>query len=179
MGTTQMSKRITAPKFVEPNSDYRIPPKPPELANLFAKADQLLAAGRPAEAFLFISRAKSKSPWATNALAVCQLRQGNVRTALDIFRGLVLAAGGINVRSDIPVVFKTNFAVTLLHAQNVAGCLSVLAKLNEDEHPTVARLNAAIDRWKANLTLWERMNWYMGGHPDRPVEMDFPSGDLE
>jgi hypothetical protein len=174
-----MSKKIAAPRSAETNNEHGLPTKTAELAGVLARADQLLAAGKPDEAFLSISRAKSKSPWATNALAVCQLRQGNVRTALDIFRGLVLAAGGINVRSDIPVVFKTNFAVTLLHAQNVAGCLSVLAKLNEDEHPTVARLNVAIDRWKTNLTVWERMNWYLGGYPNRPVEMDFPPGDLE
>src|SRR5262249_54641674 len=83
--------------------------KPPEIADLLVKAEQLLQAGKPKKALDLIARAKLNSPWATNALGVCHLRLGNAKVAVDLFRGLVLA-GGILLRADVPVVFKTNYA---------------------------------------------------------------------
>jgi len=153
-------------------------PKPSQIADMLIKAEELLRAGEPMKALDLIGRTKIRSPWVTNALGVCQLRLGNTKDAVDVFRGLVLGAGGILLREDVPAVFKTNFAVALLEAGNVAGCLSALADVRE-EHPAVGKLKAAIQRWKESLTLWERINWYMGGQPDRPVALDFPPGDLE
>jgi hypothetical protein len=152
-------------------------PKSPEIADLLARIGQMLQADDPEKALELIRRARSNSPWMTNALGVCQLRLGNAKAAVSVFRGLVLAAGGIDLRSDVPAVFKANFAVALLKADNLGGCLSVLDEVRED--PAVGKLRGAIDRWKMSLTLWERLNWYMGGHPDRPVVLDFPPGDLE
>jgi hypothetical protein len=110
---------------------------------------------------------------------VCQLRLGNARAALDTFRGLVLGAGGILLRKDDPAVLKTNYAVALLLTGNMGGCQSVLEEVKEEEHPAVGKLKAALRRWSQSLTLMERINWYMGGQPDRPVMLDFPPGDLE
>ena len=119
------------------------------------------------------------SAWATNALGVCQLRLGNAKVAVDVFRGLALAAGGILLRNDVPAVFKTNYATALLAADNMGGCLSVLAEVREEEHLAIGKLRVAIQRWKESLTLWQKINWYLGGQPDRPVALDFPLGDLE
>ncbi|MCZ2075704.1 MAG: hypothetical protein LC130_11990 [Bryobacterales bacterium] len=82
------------------------------------------------------------------------------------------------MREDVPTVFKTNFAAALLQAGNVDGCLGVLAEVGEG-HAAIDNLKAAIDRWKKSLTLWEKIRWYMGDPPDRPVVLDFPPGDLE
>jgi hypothetical protein len=154
-------------------------PKPPEIVDLLGKVDRLLQEGQPEKALELIVRAKVNSPWATNAQGVCQLRLGNARVAVDVFRGLVLAAGGVLLRTDVPAVFKTNYATALLAADNMAGYLSVLAELREEEHPAIEKLRAAIRRWKESLTLWQRITWYMGGQPNRPLVLDFPLGDLE
>lgn len=162
-----------------PEKGNEVAPKSPEIVDLLIKAEKLLKEDEPRKALDLIARAKINSPWVTNALGVCQLRLGNAKVAVDAFRGLVLGAGGIHLRSDVPAVFKTNFAVALLKADNMGGCLSALAEVREEEHPAVGRLQAAIERWKRSLTFWERINWYMGGQPDRPVVFDFPPGDLE
>jgi hypothetical protein len=180
-GETDMAKKTGSSEAISsaqvPEKGNGAVPKPPEIADLLAKADQLLQAGEPKKALDLIARAKFNSPWTTNALGVCQLRLGNAKVAVDVFRGLVLAAGGILLRSDVPAVFKTNYATALLLAENMGGCLSVLAEVR-DEHPAVGKLKAAIQRWKEGMTLWQKINWYMGGQPDRPVALDFPPGDL-
>jgi hypothetical protein len=153
--------------------------KPPEIADLLARADQLLQAGEPTKAIDLIARAKVNSSWRTNALGVCQLRLGKAKLAVEVFRGLVLKAGGILLRTDVPAVFKTKYAAALLAADNVGGCLSVLAEVREEEHPAIGKLKAAIRRWRGSLTLWQKLNWYLGGQPDLPVVLDFPPGDLE
>jgi hypothetical protein len=167
----------TSSSQVRPNGDSAVP-KPSEIANLLVKADELLEAGEPKKALDLLARSKIQSPWVTNAMAVCQLRLGNAKSAVDMLRGLVLGAGGIHMREDVPAVFKTNFAVALLKAGNTAGCLSALADVRV-EHAAVGRIASAIEKFKKSLTLWEKLNWYMGVPPDRPVALDFPPGDLE
>jgi hypothetical protein len=95
-----------------------------------------------------------------------------------VFRGLVLAAGGLILRDDVPVFFKTNYATALLAAGNLGGCLSVLAEVRDEVNPAVTRLRASIRRWRDGLTFWERLNWWMGGQPERPVALAFAPGDL-
>lgn len=174
-------KRVTA----EAVSADRVPEtangagsKPPEIVDLFGKVEQLLEEGQPEKALDLIARAKVSSPWTTSALGVCQLRLGNAKVAVDVFRGLVLGAGGIILRNDVPAAFKTNYATALLLADNMGGCLSVLAQVKEEEHPAVGRLRSAIRHWKEGLTLWQKISWYLGAQPDRPVMLDFPPGDL-
>jgi hypothetical protein len=162
-----------------PEKGSEVVPKTPEIVDLLTKAEQLLQGSEPKKALDLIARAKINSPWVTNALGVCQPCLGNAKVAVDAFRGLVLGPGGIHLRSDVPAVFKTNFAVALLMADNMGGCLSALAEVKEEEHPAVGKLTAAIERWKKSLTLWARLNWYIGGQPDRPVVLDFQPGDLE
>jgi hypothetical protein len=153
--------------------------KPPEIVDLLPRVQKLLHEDRPAKALELIARAKTTSPWAKNAVGVCQLRLGNAKAALDVLRGLVLGAGGIEVRGDVPAVFKTNFAAALLLSGNLSGCVSVLEEVGRDAHPAVGRLQAAIKRWKRSLTFWQKANWYLGGQPEIPVALDFPPGDLE
>jgi hypothetical protein len=153
--------------------------RPPEVVDLLGKVDKLLREGQPKRALEIISRAKINSPWVTNAAGVCQLRLGNAKVAVDVFRGLVLASGGLILRQDIPAAFKTNYATALLAMDNLAGCLGVLAEVRDEDHPGAQRLRAAVQRWKQDLTLWQKIQWYTGGQPARPVTLDFPPGDLE
>jgi hypothetical protein len=150
----------------------------PEVADLFRKVDELLREGQADKALDVLARAGVKSPWVTNALGVCQLRLGSVKVAVDLFRGLVLGAG-LLLRKDVPAVFKTNYATALLLSGNVDGCLVALGEVGDEQSPTVQRLREAVRRWQQRLTIWQKLNWWMGGQPDCPVTLDFLPGDLE
>ena len=151
---------------------------PPEVADLLGKAAKFLQEGQPEKALDLIARAKLTSPWATNALGVCQLRLGKATLAVDLFRGLVLAAGGLLLRPDVPAVFKTNYAAALIAADNLSGGLRVLEEIRDESNPAVQTLRAAVRRWEAGLTFWQKLNWWFGGQPDHPLVLDFPLGDL-
>ncbi|HMP04316.1 MAG TPA: hypothetical protein PKD86_03705 [Gemmatales bacterium] len=153
-------------------------PRDSEVEELLRKAEVLLKENEPRKALDLISRSRIHSPWVTNALGVCQLRLGQAKIAVEAFRGLVLGAGGIQLRSDVPPVFKANFAVALLKADNMDGFLSTVAELSAEEHPAATRLKTAIEGWKKSLTMWQRLNWYLGGLPATPLTLDFPLGDL-
>lgn len=150
-----------------------------EIDELLRAVQRSLDAGSPAKGIELIHRAKLTSPWAKNALAVCQLRLGNAKSALELLRGMVLASGGIQLRGDIPTVFKTNFAVALLLTDNVGGCLSTLGEIRENDYPAVVRLRGAIAEWRKSFGLLQTLNWYLGVPPDGPVPLRFPPGDLE
>src|SRR5262249_577514 len=76
-------------------------------------------------------------------------------------------------------VFKTNYATALLLSGNIAGGLRALDEVRDEQCPAVGRLREAVRRWERNLTFWQRVNWWLGGEPDRPLTLDFPPGDLE
>jgi len=154
------------------------PAIPPEIVELLQKVERLLQDGQPAKALDSLARTKTNSPWLANARGVCQLRLGNPSVAVDVFRGIVLAPGGIHVRTDDPTVFKTNFAIALLQSGNLEGCMSTLFEIREENHPTITRLKDAIDRWKQSLTFAQKLGWYFGNRPARSVTLDFPLGDL-
>ena len=179
MNKRTLNPGVSAAARPAPTNELAVLPKSQEIVELLAKTARSLDAGDPKRALDLIDRARLNSPWLTNALGVCHLRLGNAKIAMDAFRGLVLAGGGILLRSDVPVVFKTNFAISLLMLDNLGGCLSILAELQEDEHPAVGRLKRAVQRWKQGLSWWEKMRWYLGGQIAQPVVLDFPPGDLE
>jgi hypothetical protein len=150
----------------------------PEVADLLGKARQLLDEKLPEKALDTIKRSKLSSPWITNATGVCAMRIGNVKPAAGLFQGLV-AHGGIMLKPDAPLVFKTNFATALLASNNMQGCLSVLHEIGDDGNPTVQRLRAAIQQWKQGLSFWQKLKWYTGDVPQKAVALDFPLGELE
>lgn len=152
-------------------------PKSPEAVELLNKVEVLLREEQTQKALDLIRRSRVSSDWVTNAVGVCLLRLGQVQPAVDVLRGLVLAVG-VHLKPDAPAVFKTNFATALLLADNVSGCLSALADVNDEQNPTVQRLRAAVRGWKEGLTFWQKVQWYMGGHPARKVELAFTPGDL-
>lgn len=155
------------------------PAIPPNMVELLDKVGQLLEEGQAAKALELIAHAKVQSPWIKNALGVCQLRLGKSKLAVDVFRSLVLSAGGLTFRDDVPTVFIVNFAVALLMDGNLEGCLSALAGIQERDHPSMLKLQAAIERWKSQLTLWQRLGWILGGAPRANIKLEFPPGDLQ
>jgi hypothetical protein len=152
--------------------------KPPEVANLLATVDKYLREGDPKQALALLSRTKLASPYIQNAVGVCQLRLGQTQAAVSKFRGMAVT-DTLLVRHDTPTVCKTNHATALLVSKNLSGCLRMLSDLKNENHPTSQKLHAAIQRWKSNLSLWQKIQWYTGSELDHPVELDFPPGDLE
>jgi hypothetical protein len=176
-----MAKKMTSPELSPPAQQGKTnspETRPPEVVELLAKVGQLLDEGQAGRALDVIAQSGVASPWATNALGVCQLRLGNAKVAIDVFRGLVLGAGGLVLRRDVPVVFRTNYATALLVSGNLSGGLTVLNEIGDEANPGVGKLRAAVRRWKGGLTFWQRLNWWMGGEPAHPFALDFPPGDL-
>jgi hypothetical protein len=149
----------------------------PEVASVLAKVKQLLDEHAPDKALDVIKRSRLQSPWITNATGVCAMRAGNAAQVTNVFRGLV-GHLGVMLRPDAPLVFKTNFATALLASNNLAGCLSVLHEIGQEDNPTVKQLRSAIQHWKQKLSLWQKFKWYTGDIPQKPVVLDFPLGEL-
>lgn len=147
----------------------------PELVKLLDKVKELLDADKLQDAFKLLSREDSE--WVRNARAVCFLRLGDPRGAVETLRGLVVA-GHLSLKPDTPLVFKTNFATALLLGGNISGGEGILNDIRNEENPSVQRLRAAIRQWKAGMTFWQRLSWHMGGEPSRPFTVDFPPGEL-
>src|SRR5262249_24966424 len=106
------------------------------------------------------------------------LRLGNTKVAVNTFRGLVLTAGGLVLRDDVPAVFKMNFATALLADGNLPGGLRVLDEVRDEGHPAVREVREAVRRWKAGMTVWPRLWGSVGGQPPRPLVLDFALGRL-
>jgi hypothetical protein len=168
-----MVRDLTAPQTVKADG------KPAEVADVLAKVERQLQEGEVIRALEAIGRARISSPWLANAAGVCQLRLGNTQTAVDQFRALVLASGGLILREDVPTAFKTNYATALLASGNLSGGIRVLEEIRDEDNPLVERLRSAIHDWKKSLTMWQTVTWYLGGEPPRPLVLDFPLGDLE
>ena len=92
---------------------------------------------------------------------------------------MVLNSGTLAFREEVPTAFKINFATALLADHKVSGCLDVLSEIQNDAHPAVKQLRAAIKDWKNHLNLWDRIDWSFGGEPARPLTLDWPLGELE
>jgi hypothetical protein len=154
-------------------------PRTPKVNDLLAKVQVLLEDGKYPQVMELIARSKVDSPWVTHALGVCHLRLGNAAKAVEIFRGLVLRSGGLVLREDVPIVFKTNYATALFLSGNPDGGVSVLRELGEKSGEAGLKLFQALDQWIQELSLWQKLTWYLGGRPSRPIVLGFPAGDLE
>lgn len=153
-------------------------PKSPEVSALLRDVEALLQKDEPKQALSLLSRAKNESLWLRNAVGVCQLRLGNAQFAVDIFRGLAINDKAFGFRQDVPTVFKTNFATAMLLSENLDGCLNVLGELRNSQHPAVDKLRGAIEKWKSGFSLFQKIMWWFGSQPTRPVFLDYPPGDL-
>jgi hypothetical protein len=149
---------------------------PAEVADLLGKVHKLLEEGQPAEALQLLGRSRNNTPWLANAAAVCQLRLGNARVAVDALRGLVLS--GLFLRDNVPAVFKTNFATALIADGNLSGGLRTLNEVQDEDHPAVREVRDAVRRWEGSMTFWQRLWCLLGGQPPRPFVLDFQPGRL-
>src|SRR5262245_48364368 len=146
----------------------------PEAAKLLDRVKALLEADQIHEALKLLSR--DGSEWARNARAVCYLRLGDALAAVDILRGLVIA-GHLNLRAEAPLIFKTNFATALFLSGNSGGGERVLNDLRREQAESVQKLRAAVEKWNAGMSFWQKLRWRLGGEPT-PLSLDYRPGDL-
>jgi tetratricopeptide (TPR) repeat protein len=145
---------------------------------LYAEARQWMAAGDYEKARQILN-ASSASDEMKNAKGVCLMRLGRHEEALRIYRNLVLQSGTMWMRPDVHIHFKVNLCTALLLAGHSAGCAASLAEINRDDHPAVQRLRNAIAAWKRELSLWQKILWWIGQEPSHPVTLSFPAGELD
>jgi hypothetical protein len=116
-----------------------------------------------------------------NARGVCLLRMGRYEDATRVLRELVLSPGCTWMRSDIPTLYKTNFATALFLGGHPAGCLEILAEIHEEKHPSVQRLRSAIKSWEKRLSWLQWLNWKISRvEPARcRASVELPAGEFE
>jgi len=173
----QANPRATRELSPQPEQRASQGPRPPEVSELLTKVAAALDAEHPRKALDLLQRWKVKSPWVTNAMAVCLMRLGDAPRAVEMLKGLVVTSG-VCFRSDVPAVFLTNFATALLMIDNVSGCESALGAIPDQQAPGIQRLRTAIRKWKAGLSFWQKMRWYWGDTLAHPVKLDFPPGEI-
>jgi hypothetical protein len=176
-----MMRKLQQPSTTQPTNNGHqagtAEKHPPESRAVLDQVEKLLQAGQPKQALDLLARSKVHLPWSTNATGVCLLRLGQADRAVELFRNLVLS-GSLFLRPDVPTAWKVNFATALLMADNLAGCVRLLAEIEEEDHPGVQRLRAALQSWHNRLSVWEKVRWFLGEQPARRVELDFLPGEL-
>ncbi len=156
----------------------KVPQRPREVVDLLTHVNVLLKDDEPAKALELITRSRLTSPWARNAMGVCQIRLGNPHTAIRIYRAL-LVTGDIYFLDDSPAVFKVNFALALLMNENIPGYQKTMAGLKDEDHPYVGTVRNAVEAWRKRLNLWQRIQWFFGFPPQRHIDLGIPLGQLE
>jgi hypothetical protein len=151
---------------------------PPNVEDVLSEVAYHLDQGEPTKALAFIRKRRIGSPWVVNATGVCHLRRGDPERAVEVFRGLVIGAGGIQLRPDSPTTFKANFAAALFAAGNVPGCLAALAEIRVDEHPAVDGVRRAVARWRDGLSFWQKVGTHLGSEPPVTLPPDTILGAL-
>jgi hypothetical protein len=105
------------------------------------------------------------------------MRRGRPGEASEALRDLVFDHTGFATRPDADPAFLANFATALLLDGNPDGFWSILGRVDDRSHPAVARIDDAVRRWKAGMTLGQRVASALGVGGPR-FALDFPPGEL-
>lgn len=129
----------------------------------------------PAKALDLIAPHSKDDTDFSNLHGVCLMRCGNPEEAVKVYRNLVLTANKLELREDVPVIYKVNFATALLLSESYSGGLRILNELTDNtSEPAVAQLQSAVDSWLKKFNLWQKLNFKIGGHPSVRFTMDSP-----
>ena len=146
----------------------------------YERACRQIALGNYQKA-LDLMRSMGSEPHVRNAMGVCLLRLGRAEDAIPLLRSLVLEPNCTWTRATVPLLYRCNFATALLVSGRPSGCEDILSEVAEQTHPSVQRIRAALERWVETLTLWQKLNWWVGRiePPQCHVVLDFVPGELE
>lgn len=146
---------------------------------LLSRVAELLDQGKAHEALEAIGRSRQSAAAVDNARAVCLLRLNRTEEAVKVLRNILFPRGSINIDEDLPLACRLNFATGLLLTGNVVGAKELLATVPRGQHsPVLAKLRGAIDQWKRRLPVAWKLLALLGVYPGKPVELDFPPGEL-
>lgn len=138
---------------------------------------QHLLASDPLEALRTLERSGSKSPEFRSAIGVCQMRLGQVDSAIETFRSLLFPGNGVAMAPDPDPRTVVSFATALLLAGNVAGCVQALDEIGDRGGEAARRLREVITRWRSALPLARRIGISLSGWPSHAViELPFEPG---
>lgn len=138
----------------------------------------LLDQQKPLEAAELVAQYGTGEPKLRNALGVCLMRAGELGRALDLYKALCVEEGVV-LRHNLPTPYLVNYATVLLLMRNVSGCAAVLHQMNGSDHPALARLRAALDRWINSHGWFTRFRIRNMDHvPAAPIELGFAPGEL-
>jgi hypothetical protein len=139
---------------------------------------QLLDQDRPQEALNLLKHLGQNSASSKNIQSVCLLRLGKIHEAISILSEITFQ-GNICIPPETPVVFQTNFATAMLMANNKESAISVIERLDDKQHPAVARIRNAIRTWEKGLNLFQRLLCKAGIYPGKAIPVDFVPGDID
>lgn len=94
-----------------------------------------------------------------NMLAVCLMRAGQARDAVQIYRQLVLVQGCTWIRPEIPDSYKRNYATALMLSGYPNGALEILRETDDVDDLVAVRIRVAIQNWVKTLSFWRRLDW--------------------
>ncbi len=150
----------------------------PTLSGFLVRVQDLLAINKPQEALEVIAKSRLESPAAKNARAVCLLRMDQVQPATAILRELLFPRDSISPSPDVPAIFYTNYVTAMLMQGNLTAATGILAQVPDKKHPAVLRLRETLQQWRGTLGIGWRMLSFLGFYPERPVDLEFPPGDI-
>ncbi|MCA9111355.1 MAG: hypothetical protein KDA52_15485 [Planctomycetaceae bacterium] len=145
---------------------------------LIDKAVRLVDTGQLEQAIKVLASSNLNTHAIRNARGVCLMRLGRVADAVQLYRSLVLMQGCTWMNPELPVIYRTNFATSLLLSGRKTGGLEALLEIREPDHPSVVRLREAFQKWEQNLTWGQWLLWKFGVDPKSPVTLAFAPGDF-
>ncbi|MFY9256803.1 MAG: hypothetical protein WAO83_25345 [Fuerstiella sp.] len=149
-----------------------------ESEKIVLKAARFSDAGNHEGALQILSNAHSQATHVVNARGVCQMRLGRNADALKTFRSFVMQSGCTWMKRELPVVYRTNFVTAILLSNLPNGVRDTLAEISEKDHPSVMRLQDAVNAWQKSLSWWQKLNWKLGVVPAVPLTIDFVPGQF-
>ena len=146
---------------------------------LISRVAELLDQGKPGEALEAIGRSRQSAPQVDNARAVCLLRLNRPEEAVKVLRNILFPRGSINMDETLPLAFRLNFATGMMMTAHVAAAKELLTTVpREQESPMLLKLLEAVRQWKRRLPAGWKLLALMGIYPGKPVELDFPPGEM-
>jgi len=110
-----------------------------------------------------------------NVAAVCMIRLGRFKDAIDLLRTVTVNSNINRMRDDVPAHIRINFAIALFYGGQPAGGLEALYEVAQDDEPSVIRLREHARRWVSEMSFLRRLDWRMNGIapkrlPEPPAE---------
>jgi hypothetical protein len=98
-----------------------------------------------------------------NVAAVCMIRLGRFKDAIDLLRTVTVNSNINRMRDDVPIHIRINFAIALFYGGQPAGGLEALYEVDRDDDPAVLMLREHARRWVSGMSFLRRLDWRFNG----------------